>query len=113
MCPFFATEACKDLLLLRLKALATIARTIALSAGSVRMTSNLAALSADELICKGIAPIKREFWKPVAPRQEAAAVGGSQSSALAERKSKKKAKQVRGGPDDLPLTCTIKAPAVI
>lgn len=66
------------------------------------MTSNLAALSADELIGKGIAPVKREYWKPVAPRQEAAAVGGSQSSAPAERKSKRKAKQVRGGSVDLP-----------
>ena len=77
------------------------------------MTNSLAALSADELIGKGIAPIKRKFWKPVAPRQEIVAVGSSQSSAPAERKSKRKAKQVRGGSDDLPLTCTSEAPAVI
>lgn len=68
------------------------------------MTSNLAALSADELISKGVAPIKRDFWKPVAPRQEVAAVGSSlaqRSSAPAERKSKKKAKQVRRSSDDV------------
>lgn len=70
------------------------------------MTSKLTALSADELIGKGVAPIKREFWKPVAPRQEVAVVGSSQSSAPAERRSKKKAKQVRGGLDDFLITCT-------
>lgn len=55
------------------------------------MASNLAMLSADELVSKGIAPIKREFWKPAAPRQEVAAIGGC---GPAERKSKRKAKQV-------------------
>ena len=58
------------------------------------MASNLAMLSADELVSKGIAPIKREFWKPVAPRQEVAAIGGTQACGPAERKSKRKAKQV-------------------
>ena len=77
------------------------------------MTSNLAALSADELIGKGIAPIKRDFWKPVAPRQEVAAVGSSQSSAPAKRKSKKKAKQVRSGSDHFLMVDTPEAPAII
>ena len=70
------------------------------------MTTKLTALSADELICKGIAPIKREFWKPVAPRQEVAVIGSSQSSAPAERRTKKKAKQVRGEMGDFLTTCT-------
>lgn len=70
------------------------------------MTTKLSALSADELIGKGVAPVRREFWKPVAPRQEVAVVSSSQSSAPAERRSKKKAKQVRGGSGDFLGTCT-------
>ena len=65
------------------------------------MASNLLALSADELISKGIAPVKRDFWKPVPVRQQVAAVVGSslapKLSVPAEKKSKKKAKQVRRG----------------
>ena len=75
------------------------------------MTSNLAAMSADELIDKGVAPIKREFWKPSAPRQEVAAVGSSQLSAPAERKSKKKVKQVRDDSDDVFIVGITEAPA--
>lgn len=67
------------------------------------MTSNLVALSADELISKGIAPVKRDFWKPVPVRQEVAAVGSSlapKPSVPVEKRSKRKAKQVRGGFDN-------------
>ena len=61
------------------------------------MSSALIELSTDELITKGIAPIKREYWKSVAPRQEVEAVGSSvaqDSAGPIKRQSKKQAKQV-------------------
>lgn len=62
------------------------------------MTGTLTDLSAEYLIARGIAPVKREYWKPITARQEVAAVGSAlaqRSSAPAERKTKKKARQVR------------------
>jgi len=61
------------------------------------MPSALSNLSAAELVGKGIAPVKREYWKPPASRQEVAAVGNSEAAATAaplERKSKRQAKRV-------------------
>lgn len=61
------------------------------------MHNALSNLSAAELVGKGIAPVKREFWKPPASRQEVAAVGSSEAAATAappERKSKRQAKRV-------------------
>ncbi len=63
------------------------------------MSSSLSALPAAELISKGIAPVKREYWKPILPRQEVAAVGSSNApengtSAPVERKSRRQAKRV-------------------
>lgn len=61
------------------------------------MSSALSSLSATDLIGKGIAPVKREYWKPNSSRQEVAAVGSSEapeSAAPAERKSKRQAKRV-------------------
>ncbi len=61
------------------------------------MHSALSNLSAAELVGKGIAPVKREYWKPPASRQEVAAVGSSEAAATAappERKSKRQAKRV-------------------
>ena len=62
------------------------------------MTGTLTDLSADDLIARGIAPVKREYWKPITTRQEVTAVGSSlaqKSPAPAERKTKKKARQVQ------------------
>ncbi|KAL0043602.1 hypothetical protein WJX79_009566 [Trebouxia sp. C0005] len=62
------------------------------------MHNALSNLSAAELVGKGIAPVKREYWKPPASRQEVAAVGSSEAAATAappERKSKRQAKRER------------------
>lgn len=57
------------------------------------MASSVAALSATELISKGIAPVLREYWKPVEARQEVAAVTSSRAPAQAIEASNKKTKR--------------------
>lgn len=63
------------------------------------MASSFVGLSVDELIAKGIAPVSRQYWKPVEPRQEVAAVGSSQipeagKSKKPDKKSRKQFKKV-------------------
>ena len=62
------------------------------------MTTPLKELTAEELVNKGIAPVKREYWKPYATRSEVPSVVGEQaqaSAAVNEKKSKRQAKKVR------------------
>ena len=62
------------------------------------MASSLRELTDNELIKKGIAPVKRLYWKPAAAREEVAAVGSAQaqdSAAPVEKKSKRQARKVR------------------
>lgn len=69
------------------------------------MTTPLKELTAEELVNKGIAPVKREYWKPYAARSEVPAVGGAQaqaSAALTEKKSKRQARKDR---DDVFSLC--------
>ena len=75
----------------------------------LNMSTPLKELTAEELVNKGIAPVKREYWKPYATRSEVPAVGGAQAQAsatLAEKKSKRQAKKVRLWPlPTCPASC--------
>lgn len=59
------------------------------------MTTDMIGLSADELIAKGIAPVSREYWKPLETREAVTAVGSSQASDAGKKTDKKSRKQFK------------------
>ena len=68
------------------------------------MATSLASLSADELIARGIAPVSKQYWKPVEARQEVAAVGSSQIPGAGKGTDKKSRRQARKVCNDMLVT---------